>query len=155
MSHPDIRFIPFAVTEFGVLGSHATVFLLELAMRTRASKGMHVGKVLASWRRKISLAVHVAHADNVLRGMSVAAVDGVHVASSSVGMPCSHAKGYSPSPWATSVVVLPRAAREAPLACRLSPPILNMLHFKRCVRVSFILFAWFVVHNVVLHFALP
>jgi hypothetical protein len=34
---------------------------------------MHVGKLLASWRRKVYLAVHVAHADNVLRGFSAAA----------------------------------------------------------------------------------
>jgi hypothetical protein len=47
---------------------------------------MHVGKLLASWRRKVSLAVHVAHADNVLRGLSAVA-DGVDAASSSVGMP--------------------------------------------------------------------
>jgi hypothetical protein len=47
---------------------------------------MHVGKLLASWRRKASLAVHVAHADNVLRGLSAAA-DGVEVASPSAGMP--------------------------------------------------------------------
>jgi hypothetical protein len=47
---------------------------------------MHVGKLLVSWRRKVSLAVHVAHADNVLRGLSAAA-DGVEAASSSVGMP--------------------------------------------------------------------
>jgi hypothetical protein len=82
-SRPDIRFIPFAVTEFGTLGGHATIFLTEQAA---ASKGMHVGKLLASKRRKISLAVHVAHADNVLRGLS-AAVDGVDAASSLVGMP--------------------------------------------------------------------
>jgi hypothetical protein len=50
---------------------------------------MHVGKVLTSWRRHVSLAVHVAHADNVLRGLSVAA-DGVEASSSSAGMP-SHA----------------------------------------------------------------
>jgi hypothetical protein len=30
-SRPDIRFIPFAVTEFGTLGGHATTFLTELA----------------------------------------------------------------------------------------------------------------------------
>jgi hypothetical protein len=30
-SRPDIRFIPFAVTEFCALGSHATVFLKERA----------------------------------------------------------------------------------------------------------------------------
>jgi hypothetical protein len=69
----DIRFIPFAVTELGTLGDHATAFLTELAKRAPASKGMHVGKLLASWRRKVSLAVHVAHADNVMRGLSAAA----------------------------------------------------------------------------------
>jgi hypothetical protein len=79
-SRPDIRFIPFAVTEFGTLGGHATAFLTELAKQGAASKGMHVGKLLASLRRKISLAVHVAHADNDLRGLSAAA-------SSSVRMP--------------------------------------------------------------------
>jgi hypothetical protein len=47
---------------------------------------MYVGKFLASSRRKVSLAVHVAHADNALRGLS-AGVDGVEAASSSVGMP--------------------------------------------------------------------
>jgi hypothetical protein len=35
---------------------------------------------------KVSLAVHAAHADNVVRGMS-AATDDVEAASSSVGMP--------------------------------------------------------------------
>jgi hypothetical protein len=69
-SRPDIRFIPFAVTEFGALGGHATAFLTELAKQAAASEGMHVGKLSASWRRKVSLAVHVAHADNALRGFS-------------------------------------------------------------------------------------
>jgi hypothetical protein len=67
-SRPDVLFIPFAVTEFGTLSGHATPFLTELAKHAAASNGMHVGKLLASWRRKVSLAVHVAHADNVLRG---------------------------------------------------------------------------------------
>jgi hypothetical protein len=86
---PDIRFIPFAVMEFDTLGGHATALLTELARHATASNGMHVDKLLASWRRKVSLAVYVAHADNVLRGLSAAA-DGVEAASSSVGMP-SHA----------------------------------------------------------------
>jgi hypothetical protein len=85
-SHPDIRFIPLAVTEFGALGGHAKAFLTELSKQAAASKGMHVGKLLASWRRKISLAVHVAHADSVLRGLSAAA-DGVEADSSLIGMP--------------------------------------------------------------------
>jgi hypothetical protein len=85
-SRPDIRFIPFAFTEFGTLGGHATAFLTELAKQAAASKGMHVGKLLASRCRKISFAVHIAHADNILRGLSAAA-DGVGAASSSAGMP--------------------------------------------------------------------
>jgi hypothetical protein len=47
---------------------------------------MHVGKLLASRGRKVSLAVHVAHVDDVLRGSS-AATNGVEAASSSAGMP--------------------------------------------------------------------
>jgi hypothetical protein len=47
-SRPDIRFIPFEVTVFGTLGGHATAFLTELAKQAAASKGMHVGKLLAS-----------------------------------------------------------------------------------------------------------
>jgi hypothetical protein len=47
---------------------------------------MHVGKLLASCRQKVSLAVHVAHADSFLRGLSAAA-DGMEDGSSSVGMP--------------------------------------------------------------------
>jgi hypothetical protein len=89
LSRPDIRFIPFAVTEVGTLGGHATAFLTEPAKQATASKGMHLGKSLASLRRKVSLAVHVAHVENVLRGLSAAA-DGVEAASSSAGMP-SHA----------------------------------------------------------------
>jgi hypothetical protein len=85
-SRPDIRFIPFALTEFGTLGGHAAAFLTELAKHGTASKGMHVGKLLAYWRRKVALAVHVAHADSALRGLSTAA-SGVETASSSVGVP--------------------------------------------------------------------
>ena len=47
-SRPDIHFIPFAVTEFGTLGGRAAAFLTELAKHEAASKGMHVGKLLAS-----------------------------------------------------------------------------------------------------------
>jgi hypothetical protein len=84
-SRPDIRFIPFAVTGFGTLGGRATAFFTELSKHVATSKGMHVGKLLAFWRRNVSLAVHVAHAD-VLRGLS-AAEDGVEAASSSAGTP--------------------------------------------------------------------
>jgi hypothetical protein len=85
-SRPDIPFIPFAITELGALGGHATAFLTELSKHAAASKGMHVGKLLASRRRNVSLAVHVAYADSVLRGLSAAA-DGVEAAFSSAGMP--------------------------------------------------------------------
>jgi hypothetical protein len=47
-SRPDIRFIPFVVAEFGTLGGHVAAFLTELAKEAAASKGMHVGKLLAS-----------------------------------------------------------------------------------------------------------
>jgi hypothetical protein len=46
-SRPDIRSIPFAVTEFGTLGGHATAFLTEIGKHAAASKGMHVGTLLA------------------------------------------------------------------------------------------------------------
>jgi hypothetical protein len=64
---PDIRFIPFVITEFGALGGLAMVFFTVLANQEAASKGLRVGKLLASWRRKVFLAVHDAHADNGLR----------------------------------------------------------------------------------------
>jgi len=85
-SRPDIRFIPFAVTEFGALGGHAAALLSEMAKQVAASQGMHVGKLLASWRRKISLAIHIAHADNVTRDAASAA-ESVAGASDSRGMP--------------------------------------------------------------------
>jgi hypothetical protein len=114
-SRPDIRFSLFAFTESGTLGGHATAFLTELAKQVAASKGIHMGKLLASWRRNISLAVHVAHSNSVLRGLSVAA-DGVEAASSSAGIP-SHATAVftGGSSWAASVPVLSRAAHEEPL----------------------------------------
>jgi hypothetical protein len=129
-SRPDIRFIPFAVTEFGSLGGHATAFLTKLAKHAAASKGMHVGKLLASWRRKVSLAVHVAHADNVLRGLSTAA-GGVEAASSSARMPSpamalfTHAMGRE----------RPRASSSgvSGAACRL-----HVLHSRRCLGVSLV-----------------
>jgi hypothetical protein len=67
-----------------------------------------VGKLLASWRRKASLAAHVAHSDNVLRGLSGAA-DGVEAHSSSARMPSPATTFF------TRVSVFPLAEREAPL----------------------------------------
>jgi hypothetical protein len=91
-SRPDIRFTPFAVTEFGILGGHAMAFPTELAKHATASKGIHVGKLLASMRRKVSLTACVGHADNVLRGLS-AATNGVEAASSSARMPSISCNG--------------------------------------------------------------
>jgi hypothetical protein len=62
------------------------LFLTKLAWEVAASKGIHVGKLLASWHGKAFLAVHDAHADNVLRGLSAAA-DDVEAASSLVEIP--------------------------------------------------------------------
>jgi hypothetical protein len=45
-----------------------------------------VGKLLASWRRKVSLAVHADHANNVLPGLPAAA-DDVEAGSSSTYIP--------------------------------------------------------------------
>jgi hypothetical protein len=53
---------------------------------------MHVGKLLAPWRLKVHIAIHVAHADNVLRGLSAASECG-EAASSSTWMP-SHATAF-------------------------------------------------------------
>jgi hypothetical protein len=85
-SRPDFHFIPFAVTEFGTLGGNATNFLTELAKQAAATKGMHVGKLLASRRRTVSLAFHVASTENILRGFSAAA-HGVEAASTPGRMP--------------------------------------------------------------------
>ena len=62
-----------------------------MAKQVAASQGMHVGKLLASLRRRISLAVHIAHADNVLRGAASAA-ESVAGASDSRGVPSSPAR---------------------------------------------------------------
>jgi hypothetical protein len=55
-------------------------------MQSAASKGVHVGNLLTSYCRKVFVAVHVAQADSVLRGLS-AAEDGVEAVSSLTVMP--------------------------------------------------------------------
>jgi hypothetical protein len=112
-SRPGIRFIPFAVTEIVGHGGHATAFLTELAKQAAASKEMRVGKLLATGRRKVSLAVYLAHADTVLRGFPPP---------QTVWRPPLPRLGClllprcsSPAPWAARVPVLPGAAREVPL----------------------------------------
>jgi hypothetical protein len=77
---------------------------------------MHVGMLLACWRQKVSLAVHVPHADNVLRGLSAAA-NGVEVSSSSGGILSLATALFNRAMGGKRPCVpeLPRAAREAPL----------------------------------------
>jgi hypothetical protein len=84
-------------------------------MQAAAYEGMHVRKLLASLRRIASFAVHVAHADHFLRGLTAAA-EGVEAASSSAGIPYPPTALFTRAmQWATSVPVLARAAREAQL----------------------------------------
>jgi hypothetical protein len=133
-SRLDARFIPFVVTEFVALGGHATVFLILLTWQATTCKGMHVGKLLASWRRKVSLAVHAAHTDNVLRGLSAAA-DDVENASSSVGM-SSHATAFFTramyGPQASPRFLAPR------VGLRFSPPHIVLIN----VAGEFIVFSY-------------
>jgi hypothetical protein len=68
----------------------AEIPFTRLAGQAAASEGMHVAKLFASWRRKVSLAVHVANANVVWRGMSAAA-DGVEAVSSSREIPSATA----------------------------------------------------------------
>jgi hypothetical protein len=129
-SRPDIRFIPFEVTEFGTLGGHTTAFVAEVAKQATACKGMHVGRLLASWRRKVSLAVHVAHADNVLLCLSAAA-DDVEAAPPSARVPF-HATGLFTRAMGRK---RPRASSSGArgAACRL-----HVLHSRRCLGVSLV-----------------
>jgi hypothetical protein len=98
---------------------------------------MYVGCLLfASWRQKVSLAVHVAHADNVLRGLSAAA-DGVEEAgSSSAGMP----------PPATALfnrAMGRKRPRASSSGARGAACCLHVLHFQCCLGFSLVLCARF------------
>jgi hypothetical protein len=74
-----------------------------------------MGKLLTSWRRKVSLAVHVAYVETVLRGMSAAA-DRVEVASSSDGIPFpATAFFFTRAMRPCFFSAFPRVASEAPL----------------------------------------
>jgi hypothetical protein len=44
----QIRFIPIAIAEFGARDGHATDYSTKLAKHAAASKGIHMGKLLAS-----------------------------------------------------------------------------------------------------------
>eukprot|EP00873_Tetraselmis_striata_P012269 jgi/Tetstr1/432533/TSEL_021906.t1 len=67
-----LRFVPFAVSEFGSLAPHAEAFLVELAKASQAHTGQKIGQLLSAWRRRFSLLINMAHADNVLGGVAAA-----------------------------------------------------------------------------------
>eukprot|EP00873_Tetraselmis_striata_P006577 jgi/Tetstr1/426841/TSEL_017056.t1 len=67
-----LRFVPFAVSEFGSLVPHAEAFLVELAKASQAHTGQKIGQLLSAWRRRFSLLIDMAHADNVLGGVAAA-----------------------------------------------------------------------------------
>mmetsp|Transcript_43550 Transcript_43550/g.112827 ORF Transcript_43550/g.112827 Transcript_43550/m.112827 type:complete len:84 (+) Transcript_43550:648-899(+) len=57
-----LRFVPFAVSEFGSLAPHAEAFLVELAKASQAHTGQKIGQLLSAWRRRFSLLINMAHA---------------------------------------------------------------------------------------------
>eukprot|EP00873_Tetraselmis_striata_P004982 jgi/Tetstr1/425246/TSEL_015701.t1 len=67
-----LRFVPFAVSEFGSLAPHAEAFLVELAKASQAHTGQNIGQLVSAWRRRFSLLINMAHADNVLGGVAAA-----------------------------------------------------------------------------------
>eukprot|EP00873_Tetraselmis_striata_P011920 jgi/Tetstr1/432184/TSEL_021640.t1 len=67
-----LRFVPFAVSEFGWLALHAEAFLVELAKASHEHTGKKIGQLLCAWRRRFSLLINMAHADNVLGGVAAA-----------------------------------------------------------------------------------
>eukprot|EP00873_Tetraselmis_striata_P026370 jgi/Tetstr1/446634/TSEL_034157.t1 len=69
-----LRFVPFAVSEFGSLAPHAEAFLVELAKASHTLTGQKIGQLLSAWRRRFSLLINMAHADNVLGGVASAPV---------------------------------------------------------------------------------
>eukprot|EP00873_Tetraselmis_striata_P034089 jgi/Tetstr1/454353/TSEL_041260.t1 len=67
-----LRFVPFAVSEFGSLALHAEAPLVELVKASHTHTGPKIGHLLSAWRRRFSLLINMAHADNVLGGVAAA-----------------------------------------------------------------------------------
>eukprot|EP00873_Tetraselmis_striata_P009961 jgi/Tetstr1/430225/TSEL_020054.t1 len=67
-----LRFVPFAVPDFGSLAPHAEAVLVELANASHTHTGQKIGQLLSAWRRRFSLLINMAHADNVLGGVAAA-----------------------------------------------------------------------------------
>eukprot|EP00873_Tetraselmis_striata_P023627 jgi/Tetstr1/443891/TSEL_031843.t1 len=61
-----LRFVPFADSEFGSLSPHAEADLVELAKASHTYTGQKISQLLSAWRRRFSLLINMAHADNVL-----------------------------------------------------------------------------------------
>jgi hypothetical protein len=114
----------------------ATKLIVDVA-DAAASKGLHVGKLWASWCREKNLAVRVPHQDNALRGFIV------RLRWRKVWSPLlfvlgclhnSHATRISPASWAASVFALP------PRRC-MSPRRVTFVAFPPLHRWSFLLFS--------------
>eukprot|EP00873_Tetraselmis_striata_P017493 jgi/Tetstr1/437757/TSEL_026411.t1 len=67
-----LRFVPFAVSEFGSLAPHVGAFLVELAKASHTHTSQKIGQLLSAWRRRFSLLINMAHADTVLGGVAAA-----------------------------------------------------------------------------------
>eukprot|EP00873_Tetraselmis_striata_P016124 jgi/Tetstr1/436388/TSEL_025220.t1 len=67
-----LRFVPFAVSEFGSLAPHAEALLVELAEASHTHTAQKTGRLLSAWRRRFSVPINMAHADNVLGGVAAA-----------------------------------------------------------------------------------
>eukprot|EP00873_Tetraselmis_striata_P043055 jgi/Tetstr1/463319/TSEL_008243.t1 len=65
-----LRFVPFAISEFGSLAPHAEAFLVELAKASHTHTSQKTSQLLFAWRRRFSLLINMAHADNVLGGVA-------------------------------------------------------------------------------------
>jgi hypothetical protein len=111
-NRPDIRFISFAVTEFGTLGRHATAFLTELAKRAAAFEGIYVVMWAICWplgaKRSLSPSMLLT------RTRSCAVCPPLHTVwrPPIVRVGCFLLpRRSSPVPWAANVPVRPRAAR--------------------------------------------
>eukprot|EP00873_Tetraselmis_striata_P000245 jgi/Tetstr1/420509/TSEL_001053.t1 len=67
-----LHFVPFAVSEYGSLAPHAEAFLVELTKASHTNTGQKIGQLLSAWRRRFSLLINMAYADNVLGGVAAA-----------------------------------------------------------------------------------
>eukprot|EP00873_Tetraselmis_striata_P020702 jgi/Tetstr1/440966/TSEL_029234.t1 len=101
-----LRFVPFAVSEFGSLAPHAEAFLVELAKASHAHTGQKIGQLLSAWRRRFSLLINMAHADNVLGGVAAAqsahpwndAAEAAAAADATTRQPATR-RWSAPTPW--------------------------------------------------------